>query len=97
MAIRQFASVDPDALRETCAKIRQCHDDLSKVISELKKGLANLSSSGFTDTKFNELKLKMDAHNNDLQGLLTFMSRHEAYLKSQERLVQEYLNTAKLK
>lgn len=97
MAIRQFASVDPDALKETCSKIKHCHDELSKVISELKSGLLNLNSSGFTDAKFNELKVKVDAHSGDLQGLLTFMTRHEAYLKSQEKLIQEYLNATKLK
>jgi hypothetical protein len=97
MAIRAVAFVDPKGINDIRSKIRQSHDDLAKVIAELKKGLENLNSSGFKDAKFNELKMKLATQSTDLQNLLSFMLRHEAYLKSQEMHVMEYINSHKLK
>jgi uncharacterized protein (UPF0335 family) len=97
MAIRQFVFVDEKAIREMISKIAHTHDDLKNVMKSLKSGMDSLHSDGFRDVKFRELKNKVDIHANDMQNLLNFMQRHEAYLKSQEALLVAYLNSQKLK
>ena len=97
MAIRQIASVDPNELRETANKIKVLQEDLDSIKRKLTAGIQELNNSGFKDDMFKNLNSVVQRSDMDMKNLLSFLQRYESYLKSQEKIVNEYINTQKIK
>jgi ABC-type Zn2+ transport system substrate-binding protein/surface adhesin len=97
MAIRELASVDPDAVKVMHQKIHKLQEDLATVSKKIKNDVETLHREGFKDVKFTELQNTLLAHNSSMQSLQNFMSRYENYLKEQEKILRRYLESMQLK
>jgi hypothetical protein len=97
MAIKQIASVDPKALKETANKIKVLQEELETIKKQLNTGITDLNTSGFKDIKFKELSNVVQRTDGDMKGLLGFLQRYEAYIRSQEKIINEFLNSQTLR
>ena len=98
MAIRQFAFVDPNALKEIASKIKVLHEDLDSIKKKLNSGITDLNNSGFKDVMFSNLQDVVSRSEIDMKNLLNFLKKFEEYVRSQEKIISnEYLNSQKIK
>jgi hypothetical protein len=97
MAIRQFASVDPNALKETATKIKVLHEELDTIKKKLISGITELNNNGFKDVMFTNLRDVVSRSEGDMKNLLNFLKKYEEYIRSQEKIINEYLNSQKIK
>jgi hypothetical protein len=98
MAIRQFAFVDPNALKEIASKIKVLHEDLDSIKKKLNSGITELNNSGFKDVMFSNLQDVVSRSEIDMKNLLNFLKKFEEYVRSQEKIISnEYLNSQKIK
>jgi len=97
MAIKQFAFVDPSALKETATKIKVVHEELEIIKKKLNSGIIELNNSGFKDVMFNNLRDVVSRSDQDMRSLLNFIKKYEEYIRSQEKIINEYLNSQKIK
>jgi hypothetical protein len=98
MAIRQFAFVEPKALKEIANKINVLHEDLETIKKKLNSGITELNNSGFKDVMFTNLRDVVSRSEDDMKNLLNFLKKFEEYVRSQEKIISnEYLNSQKLK
>jgi hypothetical protein len=98
MAIRQFVSVEPNALKEIASKIKLLQEDLDSVKKKLNTGITELNNSGFKDVMFSNLQNVVGRSKVDMKNLLNFLIKFEEYIRSQEKIISnEYLNSQKIK
>jgi hypothetical protein len=96
--MRQIAHIiDTKELRKMADKNRCLHDELVDISKKLIAEMAELNRSGFKDTKFDELMVRVEASGTDLKALQNFMIKYEDYLRQQEKNLSQYMQSPKLK